>query len=88
VAVHHNSNDGEDHLANIISGVLLGALVGGWLGLGACTFIFQGTLLFAGDTMLAGALICVTLGFFLGEGFIEWMKENSWFWRLCRRMRG
>ena len=68
----------ENHLANVIAGVLLGALVGGSLGLGACMFIFEGTLLFTGDTVLFGAIICGALGYFLGEGFIEWLKENWW----------
>ncbi len=71
----------ENHLANVFTGTLLGALLGAGLGLGACTFIFEGPLLFMGDTMLAGAIICGVLGYFLGEGFIEWLKENWWwFW--------
>jgi len=71
----------ENHLANIITGVLLGAVVGGGIGLGACIFVFEGTLLFTGDTVLIGALTCGILGFFLGESFIEWLKENWWwFW--------
>jgi hypothetical protein len=72
------NSDEEGHVANVVWGVLLGAVVGGGLGLGACTFIIEGTLLFPGDTILAGAILCGTLGFFLGEGFIEWLKEN-WF---------
>ena len=73
--------DRESHFANVTTGVLLGGLIGGGMGLGACTFLFAGTLLFPGDTILAGALICGTLGFFLGEGFIEWIKETWWrFW--------
>jgi hypothetical protein len=74
------SND-ENHVANVVSGVILGALVGGGLGLGACTFIFERTLWFTGDAMLAGALVCGVLGFFWGEGFIDWLRENWWwFW--------
>ncbi len=71
-----NSSNNEHHLTNVIAGVFLSALVGGGLGLGACIFISEGTLLFLGDTILAGALIYGTLGFFLGEGFIEWIEEN------------
>ena len=72
---------GEDHLANVIAGVFFGALIGGGLGLGACMFIFEGTLLFPGDTILCGAMICGVLGFFFGGGFVEWLKEHWWgFW--------
>lgn len=71
----------ENHFGNVIAGVLLGALVGGGIGLGACIYVIEGTLFFTGDTVLFGALICGTLGFYLGEGFIEWLKENWWwFW--------
>ena len=71
----------ENHLANVAAGVLLGALIGAGLGLGACIFIFEETLLFTGDTVLFGAGLCGLLGYFLGEGFIEWLKENWWwFW--------
>jgi ABC-type proline/glycine betaine transport system permease subunit len=68
----------ENHLANLIAGTLIGGLIGGGMGLGACMFIFEGTLLFPGDTVLAGALICGLLGLVFGEGFIEWLKENWW----------
>jgi hypothetical protein len=71
----------EDHLANVLIGVFFGALIGGGLGLGACTFIFEDTLFFTGDTVLIGAVLFGTLGFFFGEGFIDWLKENWWwFW--------
>lgn len=66
---------GEHHLASTIWGIL----IGGGLGLGACMFIFEETLLFTGDTVLLGALICGTLGYFLGEDFIEWLKD-VWWW--------
>ncbi len=71
----------DDHLANIISGVLLGALVGAGLGLGVCVYIIEGTWLFTGDTVLFGVIICGVLGFLFGEPFIDWLKENWWwFW--------
>ncbi len=71
----------ENHFANVVTGVLLGVVVGGGLGLGACMFIFEETLLFPGDTVLAGALVCGTLGYIFGEEFIEWLKEHWWwFW--------
>lgn len=74
-------SENESHLGNVITGALVGALIGGGIGLGACILIFDEPPLFTGDTVLAGALLCGTLGFFLGEGFIEWLKENWWhFW--------
>jgi hypothetical protein len=66
----------ESHVANVAWGTTLGALIGGGMGWGACTFVFEETLLFTGDTILAGALLCGTLGFYLGEDFIEWLKEH------------
>ena len=71
----------EDHLANTITGTLLGALIGSGLGLGTCIYIFDEPPFFTGDTILFGAIVCGALGYFLGEGFIEWLKENWWwFW--------
>jgi len=72
----------HDHpRANVVAGVLLGALAGGGLGLGACMFIFDGTLLFPGDTMLLGAVLCGMLGYFVGEPFLDWLHDNIWwFW--------
>ncbi len=73
--------DDENHIGNIIAGTLLGALCGAGVGLGVCMFIIDEPPLFPGDTILIGAIICGTLGYFWGEGFIEWLKENWWwFW--------
>ena len=73
--------DNEHHLGNIVAGVLLGAIIGGGIGLGACVFVFDEPPFFTGDTVLIGACVCGTLGYFLGEGFIEWLKGNWWgFW--------
>lgn len=68
----------DDDWTNTLTGAFLGALVGSGLGLGACILIFEETLLFAGDTLLLGALICGVLGFVYGDEFIEWLKENWW----------
>lgn len=74
-------SDNNDHIENIVVGTLLGALIGGGLGLGVCIYIFDEPPFFAGDTILIGAATCGTLGYFLGNGFIEWLKENWWwFW--------
>lgn len=71
----------EHPLGNAVAGTLLGALVGGGLGLGTGMFLFDEPPLFTGDTILLGAIVCGALGYFLGEGFIEWLKEHWWwFW--------
>ncbi len=59
----------------------MGIFIGGGLGLGACMYVFEGTLFFPGDTVLVGAVVCGVLGYVYGESFIEWMEENYWwFW--------
>lgn len=68
----------ENHWSNAVAGTLLGAVIGGSLGLGACIFIFDEPPWFVGDTILIGAVGCGVLGYFLGEGFIEWLKEHWW----------
>ncbi|MBX3423826.1 MAG: hypothetical protein KF752_19900 [Pirellulaceae bacterium] len=74
------SND-KSNLVNVIAGTFFGALAGGGIGLGACMFLFDDPPFFTGDTILIGAIVCGVLGFFLGAGFIEWLKENWWgFW--------
>ena len=74
-------SDNENHPGNMIAGVFLGAVVGGGIGLGACIFFFDEPPMFTGDTVLVGAVICGGLGYFLGEDFVEWLKENWWhFW--------
>ena len=71
----------ENHLKNVASGIVMGVIVGGGLGLGACMYVFEGTLLFPGDTVLLGAVVCGTLGLIYGESFIEFMEEHYWwFW--------
>ena len=74
------SND-ESHLGSVIAGTFFGALAGGGIGLGACMVLFDDPPFFTGDTILIGSIACGILGFFLGAGFIEWLKENWWgFW--------
>lgn len=74
------SND-ETNMENVIAGTFFGALAGGGLGLGACMFLFDAPQFFSGDTILIGAIVCGVLGFFLGAGFVGWLKENWWgFW--------
>ena len=62
-------------------GLIVGTILGGLGGLGACIWLIPGTLFFPGDTMLFGAVICGALGFLIGEAFFEWLKER-WYWLL------
>lgn len=55
-------------------GIVLGAIVGGLLGLGVCVWFLTETWLFPGDTILIGATACGCLGFWLGEPFLEFLK--------------
>jgi hypothetical protein len=44
-----------------------------------CTWLFEGTLLFPGDTMLIGAAVCGACGFLFGDAFFDWLKD-CWHW--------
>lgn len=59
-----------------LKGLLVGAPLGGLAGLGVCMWFIDGTLLFPGDTMLSGAILCGVLGFLYGETFFQWLKDN------------
>jgi ABC-type nitrate/sulfonate/bicarbonate transport system permease component len=59
-----------------LKGLLVGVPLGGLAGLGVCMWLIDGTLLFPGDTMLFGAILCGVLGFLYGETFFQWLKDN------------
>jgi hypothetical protein len=61
-----------------VVGAILGVLGGGGLGLGACTWLLPGTLLFPGDTMDLGAIVCGALGYYKGDDFLRWLRDH-WF---------
>lgn len=63
-------------MLDAIKGLFIGAILGGLAGLGACIWLIPGTLLFPGDTMVAGAAICGTCGYVWGDEFFEWLKEH------------
>lgn len=63
---------------NTIIGLAFGVLIGSGIGLGACMLFFDEPLLFPGDTIAIGGVVCGALGFFVGEPFIEFMKEHWW----------
>ena len=64
--------------ANSIRGAILGGLIGGSMGLGVCVWMIPETILFPGDTVLAGAIVCGLGGYRYGESFIDWLNENWW----------
>lgn len=68
----------QDSTSNVLTGAILGALIGALFGLGACTYLFDAPPLFIGDTILIGAVVFGCLGYYLGAGFIEWLKEHWW----------
>ena len=61
-------------------GLLVGAVLGALAGLGACMWLIEGTLLFPGDTMLFGAVICGVAGFLWGDAFFDWLKDHLHWW--------
>ncbi len=59
-------------------GVLAGVGLGGLSGLGVCIWLLDTPVVFSGDTMLLGAVLLGTCGWFWGDDFIEWVKEHGW----------
>ena len=71
----------EDDVANAVTGMLLGAVVGAGLGLGTCIWLLSEPPWFPGDTILIGAVLCGGLGWWFGDGFIDCLKECwHFFW--------
>lgn len=65
---------------NPLRNIVVGALVGGGLGLGVCELFLSVPHLEAGIAVVAGAVLCGTLGYFLGESFVTWLREHvGWF---------
>lgn len=68
-------------MGNAIRGLVVGALLGGLGGLGACIWLIPNTIFFQGDTMLAGAVVCGACGYKWGDEFFEWLNQHlHWFW--------
>ncbi len=63
-------------MRDAVKGLILGAFLGGIAGLGACIWLITETLIFPGDTMVAGALICGVCGFVWGDEFFEWVRDH------------
>ncbi|MGD9858105.1 MAG: hypothetical protein AB7U20_24445 [Planctomycetaceae bacterium] len=68
----------SQRLSDGLKGALWGVFLGGFGGLGVCIWLIHEPLLFTGDTIVFGALICGGLGFVFGDDFLEWIKENWW----------
>jgi hypothetical protein len=60
-------------------GLWIGALLGALVGLGAGMWLFEHPLLFQGETILLGAILCGLAGFLFGGRFFEWLAE-CWHW--------
>lgn len=74
-------SDQEDHLANVLKATGLGALIGAGIGWGACVFVIDDPLLFPGDTILFGAILCGLLGYVFGDSFVDRLQDRWWwFW--------
>ncbi len=69
----------SDSVLQGIRGLIVGSVLGALAGLGICTWLLAETLLFPGDTMVAGALICGAAGYIWGDEFFEWLKDH-WHW--------
>jgi len=68
----------KQRLRDGMTGAFGGAVIGGLGGLGVCTWIIDETILFPGDTIVAGSLICGALGFVFGEPFLDTLREYWW----------
>lgn len=68
----------RDQILDGLKGAFWGVLIGGLSGLGVCIWLIDEPILFPGDTIVIGALICGGLGFVLREAFLEWIKDNWW----------
>jgi hypothetical protein len=66
----------SENTVDAIKGLVLGAILGGFAGLGICIWLIAETLLFPGDTMVAGALICGFCGYRWGDDFFDWLSDN------------
>ena len=67
-----------DSAADAVAGLIWGGLIGASIGLGVCVWVIPGPLLFPGDTMVVGAVACGAGGYFYGDRFLDWLRENAW----------
>jgi hypothetical protein len=71
----------DDHIANTVTGLIVGAFIGATAGLVVCTWLLSGTLFLTGDTVPFGAVLCGDLGWWFGDRIFDWLQENWWwFW--------
>jgi len=66
--------------SSALKSALIGGGIGGLAGLGACMWLIpEEWTFFAGDTILAGSVVCGLLGLIYGESFTNWLADH-WDW--------
>ncbi|QDT03949.1 hypothetical protein K227x_23350 [Rubripirellula lacrimiformis] len=74
-------HEANDRFVHAVAGAMLGSIAGGGVGI-ASGLIYPGwtVMLFVGF-VLAGGLGCSLLGYFKGDAFTDWIRDNLWkFW--------
>ena len=74
----HEKDQQLRHRISVVVCTILGGLIGAAAGLGVCVYLIPFTILFPGDTMVAGALLFGGCGYVYGEPFADWLIENWW----------
>lgn len=63
-----------------VVGLIAGAFWGATLGLGIGVWLVARTILFPGDTMVLGAIVCGVLGYYKGSDFFRWLRDHWFDW--------
>lgn len=65
-------------MENAIKGLIVGAALGAFVGLGLGLWLLAEPLFFPGDTMLIGGISCGLCGYLWGDEFFDTLLE---YWR-------
>lgn len=63
-----------------VVGLIVGAFWGAAPGLGIRLRLLPGAILFPGDTMALGAIVCGVLGYSKGSAFFRWLRDHWFDW--------